>query len=500
MKPRIPLPRSLRSQLTVWNGIVLALVLAGFTFAVYSLLANSLVREIDRSLADRALQVNASMPPPPPPSVYPREGQSPPPSQRFTIPRPVTFVSADTFVQVVTLEGDIIATSDTLGEVRLHFTGEDLAAVRAGVGRYALAEVEGERVRVYTAPFLTRGEPAGAIQVARSFELVDHTLGQLRLLAGLGVLVALVLSGVVVRITTGVALRPVERVIETAEAIGSSGDLGRRVPPLASSDEVGRLATTFNRMLDRLEASAMALKEAFGRVESALDAQRRFVADASHELRTPLTTIRSNAGLLNQFPEVTAEDRQAALLQIDQETARMSRLVHELLTLARADSGHELPRERVELTLLVEDVVSQARLLSRGRHRIEWEIGPGAEVEGNPDALRQLALLLLDNAVKYSPAGGRISVRLGDDDGRVRLDVADTGIGIAPEELPHIFERFYRADVSRQAGGAGLGLSIARWIAEQHGASIEVASTPGQGSTFTVLLPRASYGEPAAEA
>jgi two-component system, OmpR family, sensor kinase len=495
MRRYVPLPRSLRAQLTIWSGLVVATVLIGFTFAVYSLLADSLIGEMDRSLAERALQVNGAMPPQ---STSYQRGLPPPPPQGVTIPRPVNFVAADTFVQVVTPDGQIIAASDTLGDVRLPTAPEDLEAALLGAGRYTLAEVEGEQVRMYTAPLLVRGQPAGAIQVARSFEFVDHTLGQLRLLAGIGLFVALILSGLVVRFATGVALRPVERVIETAEAIGSSGDLGRRVPPHSSSDEVGRLATTFNRMLDRLEVSAAALKEAFGRVEGALDGQRRFVADASHELRTPLTTIRSNASLLNQFPDVTPEDRRAALLQIGQEADRMSRLVHDLLMLARADAGQALPRETVAFSLLVEDVVEQARLLSRGRHRIKSEVGSGVEVVGNPDGLRQLVLLLLDNAVKYTPAGGHIGVRLGEDNSLVRLDVSDTGVGIAPEEVPQIFERFYRADVSRRAGGTGLGLSIARWIVEQHGGSIDVASAPGEGSTFTVWLPWVSGGEPGA--
>lgn len=480
-------PHSLRAQLTLWHGLALAAVLIGFTLAVYALLAGSLVSELDRSLADRALQVNSGIPPPP--------SRTFPAPQGVIIPRPVTFVSADTFVQVVTLDGEIMAASDTLGEMRLPTTEDDLAAAGAGTGRYALAEVNGERVRMYTAPLLVRGQPSGVIQVARSFDLVDHTLGQLRLLAGFGLLAALGLSGLVVRLTTGVALRPIEHVIETAEAIGSSGHLGRRVPPTSSSDEVGRLATTFNRMLDRLEVSATALQDALATVEGALDAQRRFVADASHELRTPLTTIRANAGLLNEFPDVTPEDQRAALSQISQEADRMSRLVHDLLTLARADSGKALPREPVLLAELVEDVVAQAQLLSRGRHLISTEIASQGEVEGNPDALRRLALLLLDNALKYTPSGGRVDLRLGEQDGEIRLEIADTGIGMATEELPHIFERFYRADVSRKAGGTGLGLAIARWIVEQHGGSIQVASVVRQGSTFTVRLPRADSGE-----
>lgn len=492
MRLPFPLPRSLRSQLTVWNGLVLAIVLIGFTVAVYALLASNLTSELDRSLAERARQVNNALPPVPPPGQSARPF---PPPEGFFIPRPDRFASADTFVQVVTLEGEVVSNSENLGGVSLPVTDQDLEAARAGGGRYALADVQGERVRMYTAPIIVRGQTVGVIQVARSLNLVDHALGQLRLLAGLGLLVALMLSGLVVWFTSGVALRRVERVIETADAIGSSGDLGRRVPPISSNDEVGRLATTFNHMLDRLEISANALQSAYARIEGALDAQRRFVADASHELRTPLTTIRNNASLLSQYSDVTPEDRTAALTQINQEAERMSRLVQDLLTLARADAGQALPPESVALAPLIEDVVAQAQLLSRGHQIFSTEIVPVGKVDGHADALRQLVLLLLDNALKYTPSGGRIGVRLEEDGSQVCLSVSDTGIGIASEDLPHIFERFYRADRSRKAGGTGLGLSIAKWIVEQHAGIIEVISSPGLGSTFTVRFPKVRPSE-----
>jgi signal transduction histidine kinase len=212
------------------------------------------------------------------------------------------------------------------------------------------------------------------------------------------------------------------------------------------------------------------------------------VADSSHELRTPLTTIRGNAELLLEFPDVTPDDRAAALLQIRREAERLSRLVHDLLTLARADARQPLARRPVALAPLLEDVVDQARRLTSGQ-ALTVEIRRPATVVGDPDALRQVILILLDNAVKHTPAGGRITARLEADAGQVRLAVIDTGRGVAPRDLPHIFERFYRADPSRRAGGAGLGLAIAKWIAEQHAGAITVHSVQGQGATFTVELP-----------
>ena len=167
----------------------------------------------------------------------------------------------------------------------------------------------------------------------------------------------------------------------------------------------------------------------------------------------------------------------------------MSRLVDGLLTLARADAGQGLEFQPMALTPVVEDVVSQARILSGGQHLIESKIEPVSPICGHTDSLRQLVLILLENAIKYTQPEGRIEVGLEEDAGLAVLRVADNGIGISPEDLPHIFERFYRADDSRKAGGTGLGLPIAQWIVEQHGADIDVISTFGQGTTFTVGFP-----------
>jgi two-component system, OmpR family, sensor kinase len=465
--------------------------LISFTVGVYSLLARNLLNEVDRSLAERADQVNSA--------VRLSPGFPPGSGLSITIPRPDTFTSADTFVQVVSLDGEVVGSSQNWGDVSLPVTGEDLESAQSGSQRYDLTELDGERIRILSAPLTVRDQPVGLIQVARSLERVDQVLGQLRLIAGVGLIISLSLSTLVVWFTTRAALRPLEQVIETSDAIGSSGDLARRVDASTSGDEVGRLSSTFNRMLDRLETSAQSLQAAYERLDTALSAQRRFVADASHELRTPLTTIRSNASLLSQYPQVTPEDRKAAIAQISQEAERMSRLVNGLLTLARADAGQALEGQPVALGLVVKEVVSQSRTLSGGQHLIEAKIELVGPIWGNSDSLRQLVLILMENATKYTQPEGRIKVSLEENAGRVTLTVADNGVGIAPEDLPHIFERFYRADRGRKAGGTGLGLSIAKWIVEQHGAVIHATSTPGQGTTFTVSfalinLPPSSVG------
>ncbi|MBX6378393.1 MAG: HAMP domain-containing protein [Clostridia bacterium] len=473
-------PRSLRDRLALWHGLALGLVLTLFTVAVYALFARNLLAEVDRSLVDRALEVNRAMHLEAP---FRRR-------QRIVIPRPDSFASADTFVQVATLDGEVLGTSDNLGEARLPLGEGDLAAVRRGGMRHTTAWVGDEAVRVLAAPLVVDGRPFAVVQVARSLARTDRALAELRFLAGAGLLLALGLSGVVIWLSAGTALQPLEHLIATAEAIGASGDLGHRVAAPSSDDEVGRLAATFNRMLDRLAASEAELRAAYARVERALEAQRRFVADASHALRTPLTTIRGNADLLRQFPNLSPEDRAATVAQIHAEAERMSRLVNALLALARTDADQPLRKSRVDLAPLVREVVAEATALARGQ-RLSAAVGGPVEVLGDPDALHQLVLILVENAVQYTPPGGRIDVRLAAENGEARLQVSDTGTGIAAEDLPHIFERFYRADRARRRGGTGLGLAIARGIVERHGGAIEVESTAGVGTTFTVRLPLA---------
>ncbi len=474
---RLGTPRSLRVQLALWHGLILAVALIGYTLAVYFLDMRGLSREIDESLASRAGQARRVV------ERNPRFGERP-----LEIELPGTFSSANFFVEVVTLEGRTLGSSENLEGRMLPVDAEDLAEVRAGRARYKDSVVGGERLRIYTAPLDIPDNPIDVIQVARPLEPLESAKARLARIATFGLPIVLVLSVLGVWLMTSRALRPLDELAGTAEAIGNSQDLSRRVATARSGTEVGRLAAAFNRMLERLQGSDNRLREAYARLETALESQKRFVANASHELRTPLTTIRGNAGMLRRHANVTPEDRAAALAQISYESERMSRLVQHLLTLARADSGQTIERVPVSFHPLVQDVVSQAKLLTKG-HRLEVGVLDPVEVAGDPDSLRQLLLILLDNAIRYTLPPGIITVRLERRIDEARLVVEDTGVGITPEDLPRIFERFYRGNHSRSADGAGLGLSIAQWIAEQHGGAIEVTSTPGRGSTFTVRLP-----------
>jgi len=272
-------------------------------------------------------------------------------------------------------------------------------------------------------------------------------------------------------LVAGRALRPLKSVAGAAEDVGRTRDFGRRLPVPRSRDEVAVLAASFNGMLSRLQ--------------EAYESQRRFVTDASHELRTPLATIQGNAGLLAHGPPIAEPVRRAAATDIVEESERMSRLVERLLTLARADSGLRLELAPVDLRAVVLDVTRQAAAVHPERIFDVHVVDAG--VDADEDALRQLLWILLDNALRYSRS--KISVDLEVDSAWARLMVGDDGPGIAIDERDRIFQRFYRTDASRAGQGAGLGLSIARWITEQHRGRIIAGQGKAGGAGLYVDLP-----------
>ncbi|MGH2371365.1 MAG: sensor histidine kinase, partial [Chloroflexota bacterium] len=377
-----------------------------------------------------------------------------------------------------------------------------LEAAISGRARIETVSVAGQDLRLYNGPLHLGNRIIGMLQVARPLEQTTAALVRLQLVLAGGALASVAICILLGLLIARAALRPIDRLTREAERLGQDQDFGARVPATSATrtDEVGRLAATFNGMLDRLQGAYAALQSANGRLETTLESQRRFVADASHELRTPLTTVRGNASLLRRFDRLTPEDRTAAVEQIVAESERMSRLVNDLLTLARADAGHLLERKPVALGPLIDAVAHQGRVLADGKVSMNVVRLADAEVLGDADALRQLLLILVDNAVKYTPPGGSVTLGLGTDaspgarvgdaiGATVRINVIDTGMGIPRADLLHIFDRFYRADRARRAGGTGLGLSIGKWIAEAHGGGIAVESAPGTGSIFTVTLP-----------
>ncbi|BAH39054.1 MAG TPA: sensor histidine kinase [Gemmatimonas aurantiaca] len=292
----------------------------------------------------------------------------------------------------------------------------------------------------------------------------------------------LVLSVTFAYLIAGRAFRPIDELIDQVEAITDGRSLHSRLGVTAAGDELTRLSETLNAFIGRLEKSFGAL--------------RRFTADASHELKTPLAVIR--ADVERAISPTTNETEQAiALEEALQQVTRMADLVDSLLTLARADEGRfDLFREPVELMPVAREVLETARLLGEDQDlEIEAPVLENAEVLGDLTRLRQLFLNLVTNAIKYTPRGGRVEISLAREEDVVRFIVKDSGIGIAAADLPHVFERFWRADLARsrasERGGWGLGLAISQWIAQAHGGTLEVQSRLTRGSTFTVTLPLA---------
>jgi len=274
----------------------------------------------------------------------------------------------------------------------------------------------------------------------------------------------------------GNALRPIARMIQTAQTIALSHDLSRRIDVPSHQDELYRLATTFNDLLVSLEKSYAT--------------QQRFVSDASHELRAPLTALQGNLELLRRHYAMSETDREVALSEMEREASRLTRLVADLLVLARADAGISLDFCPVDLDAVTLELFRSARQLAHGQKLVLAPFEP-MQVEGDEDRIKQLLLILLDNALKYTPPDGQVTLGIRQDTTMAEILVQDTGIGIAAQDLPHIFERFYRADPARgrDPGGTGLGLSIAQWIVAQHHGEIRVESQPGKGTTMHVRLP-----------
>lgn len=341
---------------------------------------------------------------------------------------------------------------------------------------------DGEEVRLYSRVVSIHSQPVAVIQVGESLaglHTLLHDLVAELLVVGLLVLLACALGSYWLAAR---AFAPIQRLAATARRI-KAGDLNSRVPVPRARDEVQYLALTLNEMLDSLE--------------QIVARQRRFVADASHELRTPVAVIRSKTDVA-LLQVRTRQDYITVLEGVNAEAERLGRLISDLLALAWGDEGQtRFEREPVRLDRLAEAVGESAAVLATasGITFAVQSSGP-ITVLGDEARLIQVGMNLLENAVRYTNPGGSVTVTVEARQGQAHLSVRDTGVGIAPEHLPHLFERFYRADPARRhSGGSGLGLAIAEWVVRAHNGTIEVWSQPGQGSCFTVTLPLASSTE-----
>ena len=461
----------IRWRLTLFIALVIGAILLILGVALFFLLRDALLSSVENTTRDRAL--NAAR-----------------------IVRSDGSLQADD-VEGLTLDGVFVIVRDEEGLVLTEIPPIDLPS-RGGAGdpvwRRALhsgepaagtARFSGEDPDyVYAVPVDPPHGRARVVEAGKSYEPAQEgieALGEI-LAAGIGVAIVLSMGGAYLLART--ALRPVKAVTSTARAMGEE-DLTKRLPVANPKDEIGRLATTINALLARLEA-------AFVRREEALARQKRFAADASHELRTPLTSISGHARMLDEWAfEEDKETARRSVGAIRREAGRMRGLVESLLTLTRGDEGAPLEVGRHDLGAVAREAIESARDNADGKVEVDL-VPPDAEAVATFDRGRilQVASILLDNAVKYTPEGGTVTVGVRERDERVELAVSDSGVGIPEDQLPLVFERFHRVDAARSEAGAGLGLAIARQTADAHEGIIEVSSKPGEDSTFTLLLPK----------
>jgi len=390
----------------------------------------------------------------------------PVPGPPFPVP-PVRPGEPNLFLQIVAPNGTITRVRTGGATVPVSRRVRDVAAGRSAAFLYD-ARVRGEHVRVY----VTRAAARHALMLGRSLSEVDRTLRRLRLILALIALGGIGLAVVLGRIVARTAVAPVQRLTEATEHVAATRDLGRRIA-VEGDDELSRLARSFNAMLDSLERSTRAL-------EASTSAQRQLVADASHELRTPVTTLRTNLEVLRSR-ELPAAERERLLEEIEGQIDELTVLMTDLIDLARGDE-REPDAEEVRLDTLVAEAVDRAR-----HHApdvvFETQLAPSV-VAAVPDRLDRAVSNLLDNAVKWSPDGGPVEVRVADGE----VSVRDHGPGIAPADLPHVFDRFYRGGDARGRPGSGLGLAIVRQVAEAHGGAVEAERAEGGGTLMRLRL------------
>lgn len=451
----------IRVRLTLWYSLVLLAALSLFVWGIWLTANHRLMASVDAALVEQAKGVITVI------------------RNELDPAHPEQLQEELTEYAQATPDGNLIEVRDPKGQQIL--TSKVVALGRATLGTPQAMFGNQKTGRAHYRTYVTTAQVKGAsfqVLVATPLRETRSILRDLHILllsTAPAVLLIAALGGYLI---SRRALAPVDEITQAARSIGIQ-NLSRRLRVPATGDELQRLSETWNDMLARLESAVKRLSQ--------------FTADASHELRTPIALIRTTAELTLRR-ERSPETYREALTEIVGESERTSRLVEDLLLLARADAGlPALPLENLELTPLVLDICEQGQVLAEARQlQISADLPEEPVfVKANDPALRRLLLLLVDNAVKYTPAGGRITVSVGHDPQGATLAVRDTGIGIPDSALPHVFERFYRADESRNrdAGGAGLGLSIAKWIAERHHASLEAESVLGQGSTFRVRFP-----------
>jgi heavy metal sensor kinase len=440
--------KSIRTRLTLWYLLVIVVLLVVFSAVAYFLLDHNLYQNLDNSLQNRSIELKQSV------RIVPKENE--------------ILLSFDSTGAPINTSGPQIDATSLSTVIKQAVAGQD--------SFITITTVDKQTARLFASSVQVPFQGQVVIIVGQLTTSIASTLDTFRVVLLFAILGVVILAGIGGLFLASRVLRPVEQITKTAQEIEGS-DLSRRIT-VKTDDELGKLACTLNEMIGRLE-------ESFNR-------QRQFTADASHELRTPLAIMQAEATLALS-KERGAADYRKSLETISLESEYMSSVIGKLLFLARSDAGKEqLNFEDVELKELVTVLSANIEALAADKD-IKFSVDAKAPMTVNGDKvkLRQLFINILENAVRYTPEKGNISISLVQQDNNAVATIADTGIGIPAEHLPHIFERFYRVDKARARadGGVGLGLAIAKIIVTSHGGKIEVASEVGKGTTFTITLP-----------
>ncbi len=463
--------RSLGVRLALWYGAGIALLLL--------LLGGFLYVALDRYLTSQALSLLRAQAGPLQRLVADQQLRQP--QELRLIVNQIVERPAATGVGVWVLgpNGQLVGRSQAAADQGLSQSAvEQLRGIARGRGEdHVTVTASGERFMLLLRPLQVQGRFLGALVLTTSLAPVDATLHGFVTILLIGIGATLLAGSLIVIVVTRLGLRPLRKMGGIAQRI-AEGDLSQRVNEDEGTQEVSELASSFNYMAGKLQA--------------AWQAQRLFAADASHELRTPLTSIAGYIDVLNKGAKDDPGTLDHILGAMRDEVDRMTRLVRDLVSLARLDANDQLRLERLDLTSLVEEVCQQTRAMAPDRE-INLHAAEGAWVEADADRMRQVLLNLADNAIKYTPPQAQVEFAVQRYDSTVQVSVADTGPGISPKDREHLFDRFYRAEQSRtrEKGGAGLGLAIAKKIVEAHRGSISVDSPPQGGTVFSVRLPLA---------
>ncbi|GAB6988390.1 sensor histidine kinase [Paenibacillus pini] len=476
---------SIRLRLTAWYTAILAMTMILFGSLIYGVIHFNTYNEVKKRLILQSNKIEK-------PSIQINLPQG---TLDLNIVLPSDFLAAQMFVQLHNYTNGETKLTNNLIEMKTKLPIPNIKDVDQAVG-FKQVMIKNNPFMVYQKSLILEGQTVGFLQVAAFTGSEASLLTRLRNILVLGSTMMVIIASTLGLFLARKSMRPIENVIEAASRIQNGSDLSVRIEYDGPQDEIGQLIDTVNSMLGRMEGFYKELEDSYAM-------QRRFVSDASHELRTPLTTIRGNVDLLQKMWSKDGDERPnldeetlnqmslEAVSDIADESKRMTRLVADMLSLARADTGRTFEKEPVPLEILVEEVARRANLLP---HEAEWVTGDfsilnGIYVSGNKDYMQQMLFIFIENAFKYTPEG-KVTFDAFIYKNQVGIRVADTGIGMNKDEVPHIFDRFYRADQSRgMTEGIGLGLSIAKWIIDELQGSVEVVTTMDEGTTFIIWLP-----------